>query len=401
MGSLFHRVAGFAPAKLTFVPTDKLFDDVPKTPRSRGPASSPIITAPPPGSTIVYTDGACSGNPGPGGWAWAVKDGPSDSGGELHTTNNRMELLAVVEALGALPHPVHVIPDSTYVKNGIQKWRLSWVQNGWKTKDKKDVKNRDLWEQLIEAVDAGEVTFGWVKGHSGDPMNDLVDAMAVVQRDRFKALARGQDPDAVGTAPMAGSGSGGGSALAEFSGPVDERAQRRKRDGRIPEGHLAVVLGAGAKELGGYDEDNPVADRARRQLVTILQAKQQMNPDLVVLTGMRLGAEMVAAEAAVEAGVPFIAVLPFPGMEKVWSAPLRRHFDELSGKARSVVTLEKKVPADKGAAGQALRRRDGWLTRAADEAVLVLGEDGDGSLAKLRRSLDDHFGDDLWVVEPA
>jgi uncharacterized phage-like protein YoqJ len=269
------------------------------------------------------------------------------------------------------------------------------VRNGWKTKDRKDVKNRDLWEELIEAVDAGEVTFGWVKGHSGDPMNDLVDAMAVVQRDRYKILAKGGDPDAAGGGDVAGA-----TALREFSGPADERAQRRKRDGRIPEGHLLVAFGPGAKDFGGF-EANPVADRARRQLVTIFQAKKQMDPDLVVLTGLRLGAETVAAEAAVEAGVPFVGVLPFPGVEKVWSEPLRRHFVELSGQARSVVTLEKKVPSDRAGAGQALRRRDAWLTRAADEAVLVLGEDGDGSLAKLRRSLDDHFGDDLWVVEPA
>ena len=374
------------------MPTDRLFDDAPTPASPSGPSAA---------ATVVYTDGACSGNPGPGGWAWAVEDGPSDSGGELHTTNNRMELLAVVKALEALPHPVHVIPDSTYVKNGIQKWRLSWVKNGWKTKDRKDVKNRDLWEELIEAVDAGEVTFGWVKGHSGDPMNDLVDAMAVVQRDRYKILARGGDPDAVGAGDAAG-GSGtaaGAGALKEFSGPADERAQRRKRDGRIPEGHLLVVFGPGAKQFGGF-EANSVADRARRQLVTIFQAKRQMSPDLVVLTGLRLGAEMVAAEAAVEAGVPFVGVLPFPGVEKVWSESLRRQFDELSGQARSVVTLEKKVPSDRAGAGQALRRRDAWLTRAADEAVLVLGDDGDGALAKLRRSLDDHFGDDLWVVEP-
>ena len=103
------------------MPTDRLFDD-PSTPASpSGPSAA---------ATVVYTDGACSGNPGPGGWAWAVEDGPSDSGGELHTTNNRMELLAVVKALEALPHPVHVIPDSTYVKNGIQKWRLSWRRTG-------------------------------------------------------------------------------------------------------------------------------------------------------------------------------------------------------------------------------------------------------------------------------
>ena len=128
---------------------------------------------------IVYTDGACSGNPGPGGWAWAVApDGePRDSGGNSHTTNQRMEIQAVLEAVRALPGPLHVMSDSTYVVNCFRdRWWEGWIARGWRNKAKKPVANRDLWEPLIDAVRArGDVTFRWVKGHGDDVTNDLVD----------------------------------------------------------------------------------------------------------------------------------------------------------------------------------------------------------------------------------
>ena len=139
----------------------------------------------------VYTDGACSGNPGPGGWAWAVApDGePYASGGEPHTTNQRMELTAALEAVrslgvGSEAGPVTLVSDSTYVLNCFRnRWYVGWQRNGWRNSQRKPVANRDLWEPLIElvvpAVDAGTLTLQWVKGHSGDPMNDLVDRLAV------------------------------------------------------------------------------------------------------------------------------------------------------------------------------------------------------------------------------
>ena len=136
---------------------------------------------------IVYTDGACSGNPGPGGWAWAVSPGgtPSAAGAEPRTTNQRMELRAVLEALIALgdAHPVLVMSDSTYVVNCFRdRWWAGWLQRGWVNSKKQPVANRDLWEPLVQLVrDRGNVTFGWVKGHAGDPMNDLVDRMAVAE----------------------------------------------------------------------------------------------------------------------------------------------------------------------------------------------------------------------------
>ena len=129
----------------------------------------------------VWTDGACSGNPGPGGWAWATEDGRQDSGGSPLTTNQRMEIQAALEAVRALDGPLVVVSDSTYVVNCFRdRWYQGWLARGWLTSAKKPVANRDLWEPLVTTVrDRGDVSFRWVKGHSGDPMNDLVDALAV------------------------------------------------------------------------------------------------------------------------------------------------------------------------------------------------------------------------------
>ncbi len=132
-------------------------------------------------TTVVYTDGACSGNPGPGGWAWAVPGGAFASGAEARSTNQRMEIAAAYEAVRALAGPVEVVSDSTYVVHCFRdKWWEGWLRRGWVNTAKKPVANRDLWEPFIELVRArGDVTFRWVKGHSGDPMNDLVDRLAV------------------------------------------------------------------------------------------------------------------------------------------------------------------------------------------------------------------------------
>ena len=138
-------------------------------------------------TTFVYTDGACSGNPGPGGWGWAVAPNgqPHGSGGDGNTTNQRMELLAVLEALrslgvGAEAGHVEVVSDSTYVVNCFRdRWWAKWQRNGWKNSKKQPVANVDIWKPLVELVNSGDVSFRWVKGHSGDPMNDLVDELAV------------------------------------------------------------------------------------------------------------------------------------------------------------------------------------------------------------------------------
>ncbi|WP_084681705.1 ribonuclease H family protein [Actinomycetospora chiangmaiensis] len=135
------------------------------------------------GALEVWTDGACSGNPGPGGWAWATKDGRQDSGGEATTTNQRMEIRAALEAVRSLEGPLVVVSDSTYVVNCFRDgWWKGWIARGWVTSAKKPVVSRDLWEPLITLVDErGDVSFRWVKGHSGDEMNDLVDRLAVEQ----------------------------------------------------------------------------------------------------------------------------------------------------------------------------------------------------------------------------
>lgn len=139
-------------------------------------------------ATTVFTDGACSGNPGPGGWAWAVApDGePSGAGGEQRTTNQRMELRAVLEALQSLPGELIIVSDSTYVINCFRdKWWVKWQANGWKNSQRQPVKNVDIWEPLIALVQQRKPTFKWVKGHSGDKMNDLVDALAVAAAAKF------------------------------------------------------------------------------------------------------------------------------------------------------------------------------------------------------------------------
>ncbi|MBM3610370.1 MAG: ribonuclease HI [Alphaproteobacteria bacterium] len=131
----------------------------------------------------IFTDGACLGNPGPGGWGallrWKGKE-KELSGGEAHTTNNRMELKATIEALRAIkkPVPIHIYTDSQYVKNGITLWLVDWKKNGWKTKQKDPVKNQDLWEDLDQIASQYAITWHWIKGHAGHVENERVDVLA-------------------------------------------------------------------------------------------------------------------------------------------------------------------------------------------------------------------------------
>ena len=140
----------------------------------------------------IFTDGACSGNPGPGGWGAILRSGGHEkelNGGEEHTTNNRMELMAAISALEALKKPSHVDlhTDSEYVKNGITKWIHGWKRNGWRTADKKPVKNVELWQRLELALEHHEVKWHWVKGHAGHPENERADQLA---RDGMKPFLR-------------------------------------------------------------------------------------------------------------------------------------------------------------------------------------------------------------------
>lgn len=145
---------------------------------------------------FAYTDGACSGNPGPGGWGALLiaRDGDSVlktrelQGGEADTTNNRMELLAAINALEALERPSNltIVTDSAYVKGGITEWIFGWKRRGWKTSTKKPVKNEDLWRRLDEAQAHHQVTWEWVKGHAGHPENERADELARAGMAPFK-----------------------------------------------------------------------------------------------------------------------------------------------------------------------------------------------------------------------
>lgn len=131
----------------------------------------------------IYTDGACSGNPGPGGWGAVLRYGEREkclSGAAPETTNNRMEMQAVIEALSALSRPcdINLFTDSKYVMQGINEWLPRWQANGWRTASKKPVKNKDLWQELTKQLQRHNVNWHWVKGHSGDPGNERADELA-------------------------------------------------------------------------------------------------------------------------------------------------------------------------------------------------------------------------------
>ena len=131
----------------------------------------------------IFTDGACSGNPGPGGWGAILRYGGHEkemNGGEKETTNNRMEMTAVIESLAALKKPCHVdlYTDSVYVKDGVTKWLQGWKDNNWRTAAKKTVKNQDLWERIDSEIQRHTITWHWIKGHAGHPENERADVLA-------------------------------------------------------------------------------------------------------------------------------------------------------------------------------------------------------------------------------
>jgi len=336
-------------------------------------------------TTTVYTDGACLGNPGPGGWAWAIPGGRFAAGPEARTTNQRMEIRAALEALRDLSGEVEVVSDSTYVVNCFRdRWWEGWVARGWVNSKRKPVANRDLWEPLVDLVRvrAKEIRWRWVKGHAEDPTNDLVDRLA------FEA-ARTQKPRAGDRPP-------------DDLGPADRRSSGRGAPQHVeaPPGWRLVVAGLRPPALGGYDP-NPLADAVRDRLVAILEAQAQLHPDLVVLTGLGLGAEQLGAEAAAKAGVPYAALLAYPAQDSVWPPSSRQRYRRLLDEARDDVLLQSVAPRSRQAAAGALARRDAWLARHAHEAVVVWdGEDP--ATGKLVRTLQEHLGEEnVWVVSPA
>ncbi|MBW3651944.1 MAG: ribonuclease HI [Actinobacteria bacterium] len=337
----------------------------------------------------VYTDGACSGNPGPGGWAWAVPGGRFASGAEALSTNQRMEIHAVLDAVTTLDGPLEIVSDSTYVVHCFRdRWWEGWLRRGWTNSAKKPVANRDLWEPLIAAyrADPQRLRFRWVKGHSNDPMNDLVDRLAVeaALTQRGRRGDRPPPPESLGPADAVTAGGSGSPAAA---------------DPRVPAGRRLVVAGHRPPGLGGYGP-SPVGDDVRRRLEEILVAKRELHPDLVVMTGLGLGAEQLGAEAAAGAGVPYVAVLAYPDPATVWPAPAQERFAALLAGAAGTVLLQTKRPQSKQQAGAALSRRDAWLYRHADEA-LVVWDGVDETVGRMVRSLQDHLGEEeVWVVPP-
>jgi ribonuclease HI len=286
-----------------------------------------------------------------------VPDGRWASGAEAVSTNQRMEIKAALDAVASLDGPLLIVSDSTYVVNCFRdRWYVGWQERGWLNKAKKPVANRDLWEPLIELVTSrGDVTFRWVKGHSGDVMNDLVDRLAVEAAATQRGRSGTGDPGPLGPAddpgPRREAGPGAGAAAG--------------RAAAVPAGHLVVVGGHRPPALGGFDR-NPVADDVRRRLTEVLAAKAEMHDDLVVLTGLGLGAEQLGAEAATAAGVPYVAVLPFPEPDAPWPRASRSGSGSCSPgpSTRSPSTRSPRRPSS-GPASPSAGATRGWLATPA------------------------------------
>jgi len=345
--------------------------------------------------TVVYTDGACSGNPGPGGWAWVEPDGAFAAGPVRHTTNQRMEITAAAQAVYAHPGPLEVRSDSTYVVNCFRdRWWEGWLRRGWQSSQRKPVANRDLWEPFIDAVrQRNDVHFAWVKGHSGDRWNDVADRLAVQAMTEGRELSGDRSPGRLGPADAAGGGAGAGAvvdgvAVVEV---VPERAVPPADPEALP-GHSVAVAGHG-EELG------PVASEVRDRLAAFLAGRATEVDELVVVTGLRRGAEQLAVEAAVRSGLPYVVVLPFPEPDRDWPPEQRERFAELRASALDVRLLDARVPRSPQAVTAALRRRDVWLARHVDEAVVVW-DGAEPRLGRVYGTFAEYLGDEVLALDP-
>ncbi|NOX30810.1 MAG: ribonuclease HI [Actinobacteria bacterium] len=356
-------------------------------------------------TTRAYTDGACSGNPGPGGWAFVVDSGPWASGAEADSTNQRMEVTAAFEAVRRIAGPLEIVSDSTYVvKCFNDEWWRGWIKRGWRNASKKPIANRDLWEPFIDLVNRrGDVTFKWVKGHSGDPMNDAADMLATqAAADQHGRSGMHYDPSIVdGLGSDVARRRPNSAEIAPGSASPLSGASQLSLDATLDstnDGPVVVVIGHRPAELGGWDLANPVADALRRQLTEILRAKKQVDPNIVLATGLGLGAEMLAAEAALMAAVPYVAVLPFVGVDARWPAPTRSRFAELLGSAKRQVVMGSEPNGKEGFAKR-MRARDDWLAREGTEAI-VIWDRSDRNLGRLHDRFDRAFDGSVWILEP-
>ncbi len=249
------------------------------------------------------------------------------AGADPATTNQRMELQAVLEAVRALDGPLEIRSDSTYVVNCFRdKWYEGWISRGWKNSAKKPVANRDLWEPLIEAYldRPGEIRFTWVKGHSGEPMNDFVDELAV-------QAGKAQAP----------------SGLAAVDGPAADAATPWSV------GSALLVTGTDRPDAGAH--------------TALVEHVRRLGADEVVVSGLRRGAELAAAEAAITHGRSLAVVLPFADPAVGWPAPDKARFDAALDAAAHVVVLD----GDRSRPGAAVAARDEWLGRAVGGALVV------------------------------
>jgi ribonuclease HI len=336
--------------------------------------------------TTLYTDGACLNNPGPGGWAWAEPGGAYASGAEPETTNQRMELTAALQAVRANPGTLRVVGDSEYVVNCfVQGWHERWAANGWKNAKRKPVENQDLWRPLLAAYHErdGQVSFEWVKGHGTDPMNDVVDRLAGEAARTQTGRSGTKPPTALGAPDTKGPGRAPGTdaTLSSLSG------------------WRVLALGLRPPALGGYDPTNPVAVGVRRKLTEVLTGLLAIHPDVLVLTGLGLGTEQLAAEAAALAGVPYAAVLAYPDPESAWPGPTQQRYRRLMSGATANFTLSTKQPGSKQEAGTAAGKRDRALIAAAHGA-LVVWDGQDRRLGEHIAALEQRI-DDVFVIPPS
>lgn len=300
-------------------------------------------------STDVYTDGACKGNPGPGGWGWVVPhdgvdadtDVESGSGGAEQTTNQRMELEAVLRAVESLPGPLRIHSDSTYVVNCFNdRWYEGWLKRGWKNSQKKPVANKDLWEPLINLYleRAAEIEFVWVKGHAGNRWNEAADQLAVAAAEDVVAKL----------------GEKAAGANAESSAP----------EAPWPAGRALWVTGTA----------QPDGDQMA-ELERVLNGLDPAN-DLIV-SGLRRGVELSAAELARSRRIELAVVLPFADPATRWPQQDRDRFDSLVAAASFVVVLE----GDASAPGAAVKKRNVWALDRVIGAITV-GDDETASAAE-------------------
>ena len=293
--------------------------------------------------TDVYTDGACKGNPGPGGWGWVVPNGPTGSGGAEQTTNQRMELEAVLRAIESLPGPLRIHSDSTYVVNCFNdRWYDGWLKRGWRNSQKKPVANRDLWEPLIDQYleRSEEIVFTWVKGHSGNVWNERADELAVAAAEAVMAR----------TVAAAGGGSevNGAEVGTATSEPVAP----------WPAGRALWATGI-------IDPD----DDQLAELVRVVEGLDPTN-DLLV-TGLRRGAELAAAEAARSRRVDIAVVLPFADPAVRWPAAERDRFDSV----RSAASFEVVLDGNPATPGAAVAARNRWVLDHVIGVIIVGDEE--------------------------